>query len=241
MQLRYLNEFRDEITWLDEPRPDRAAQEAEKRARRERLEQKAQEIRKEAEAVHREREEEMRAAPPAAQDPSASFQRRQLLALEEERLAREEQANLAAIQALARQEEEDALGRAAAEEEERLQLEEMARAEAEAERLAAECNELQRLQEEEDASLRLARALEVEGFTCGSCQELMPVGDEFRLATCRCDGDRRYCIECMRGWVQSEIGSQAARPPPHPPPTPTCPTHALSDLRRRVKYDLGWG
>ncbi len=211
MQLRYLNEFRDEITWLEEPRPDPAAQEAEKRARRERLEQKARKIRDETEAVHREREEEMRATPPAAQDPSASVQRRQLLALEEERLAREAEANLAEIQALARQEEEDALGRAAAEEEERLQLEEMALAE---ERIAAEWNEQQRLQEEEDASLRLARALEVEGFTCGSCQELMPVGDEFRLATCRCGGERRYCIECMRGWVQSEIGSQAAGPPP---------------------------
>ncbi len=213
MQLRYLNEFRDEITRLEEPRPDPAVQAAEKRTRRERLEQKGREIRKKAEAVHREREEEMCAAPPAAQDPSASVQRRQLLALEEERLAREEEANLAAIQALARQEEEDALGRAVAAEEERLQLEEMLRVVEEEERMAAEWNELQRLQEEEDASLRLARALEVEGFTCGSCQELMPVGDEFRLATCRCGEERRYCIECMRGWVQSEIGSQAARPP----------------------------
>jgi hypothetical protein len=229
MQLRYLNEFRDEITWLDEPRPDPAVQAAEKRARRERLEQNTQEIRKQAEAVHRE-QEEARAAPPAALDPSASVQRQQLLALKEERLAREEAANLAAIEALARQEEEDARGRTAAEEEERLQLEEMAKAEAAARDFAAAAAAAEhdeaaaverslaaarRLQEEEDASLRLARALEMEGFTCGSCQDLLPLGDEFRLATCRCDGEGRYCIECMRGWVQSAIGSQAAAPPCH--------------------------
>jgi hypothetical protein len=204
--LNFLNDFRDEVTWLDEPRPDYAAQEAEMKARR----VQTQEIRKQADAVHREREEAKRAEPPAAKDPSASVERRQLLALEEERLARQEAAHQAAIEALKQQENEDALGRAAAEEEERLQLqaEENARVaeEEEEERYAAM---VRRQQQEEEASLRLVQALQMEAFTCESCQELMPVGDRFRLAACSCDVDKHYCIECMRGWIQSEIGSQA--------------------------------
>jgi hypothetical protein len=217
MQLRYLNEFRDEITSLDEPRPDPSAQAAENRARRERLEQEAREIRERAEAVHREREEEDRFAPPAAPDPSASVLRRQLLAQEEERLARETAENLAEQEALARKEREDALGRAAAEAEEQRLVEEMVRAE---EAAARDSKEARRLREEEELGLELARSLEMEGFVCESCQEHLPVGDVFRLAACSCDEGRRFCIECMRGWVQGEIGSQAAGPPPvlHPLP-----------------------
>ena len=252
MQLIYLDNFRDEVTWLDEPRPNFAAQQADKKVQRERLERQTQEIRERADAVQREREEAERAPPPAAQR-SASEQRRQDLALEQERLAQEDAENKAAIAALMRQEEEDALGRAAVEEEERLQLQAeeeeerrrqqledeetlqliqqleeeeerqrqqlederrliQAELEEEEERLRQQLVESLRKQLEEEENLRLIQAWRKEAFTCESCQEVMPVGDKFRLRACTCDADKHYCIECMRGWIQSEIGSQALNP-----------------------------
>ncbi len=69
-----------------------------------------------------------------------------------------------------------------------------------------------RQQEAED--LDLAQNLAKSGFVCMICNNHKPIGDVFRLATCSCSEDQSYCIDCMRGWVQSEIGSQAAGPSP---------------------------
>ena len=52
------------------------------------------------------------------------------------------------------------------------------------------------------------------GFVCVICYEHRPIGDVFRLAACSCGEDWNCCIKCMREWVEGEIGSQAAGPPP---------------------------
>ena len=59
-----------------------------------------------------------------------------------------------------------------------------------------------------------AQSLTRSEFVCMICKDHKPVGDVFRLAACSCSEDQSCCIECMREWVQSEIGSQVAGPPP---------------------------
>jgi hypothetical protein len=217
--LRFLDEFRDQITWTQEPKENKRKEEMENRLAQQRREKEAHEALRRQHAAEDEAQslsQDVGQADGDADVPTSPVrsgseerrlweeERRRKDEEEATRLAREHAETERVLEELRRAEEEDLQSQQAAEE---LRAEEKMRAlqQMEAERLQA-------LLDGEEASLRLARELEMDGFTCESCRETFPRGDIFSLHTCGCGDGAQYCIVCMRGWTLSQIMDQVTQP-----------------------------